>query len=210
MISDGAGRVFEYWHVVPAVTSGRVIAYVTVIGHVEAPWGHVHFSERLGSRYLNPLRPGAMSPYFDLTTPRIVRLGFERAGRRLGPVLGGRVDIVIETYDPPASAVPAPWDRTRVMPAVIRWRLVGSAGNKHGWSLAFNASRLLPESPYSSVFTGGTRQNRTYRVGRYRIYLARQFDTAALVDGSHTLEVSVADTRQNVSTNATQFATANT
>ena len=76
-VADGTGRVFEYWHVVPTRRTGRAIAYQTVIGHVERPWAHVHFAERTGSRYTNPLRPGAMGPYFD---PYDQRITFEREG----------------------------------------------------------------------------------------------------------------------------------
>ena len=40
------GHRFSYWHVIPAIRSGqRVDAYRTVIGHIEAPYEHVHFSE---------------------------------------------------------------------------------------------------------------------------------------------------------------------
>ena len=45
-VSDGHGRTFSYWHVVPSVRSGdSAVAYQTVIGHVQHPWGHVHFAE---------------------------------------------------------------------------------------------------------------------------------------------------------------------
>jgi hypothetical protein len=59
------------------------------------------------------------------------------------------------------------------------------------------------------VFEDGSRQNREYRVGRYRFYLARQWSTVLLVDGSYVLEVSVADVRGNVDDEHVVFATAN-
>ncbi|HUG64550.1 MAG TPA: peptidoglycan DD-metalloendopeptidase family protein [Gaiellaceae bacterium] len=67
------GVEFSYWHVIPVVRTGdRAVAYETVIGRIEEPYGHVHFSERRNGRYVNPLRPGALGPYADDTQP-IVR-----------------------------------------------------------------------------------------------------------------------------------------
>src|SRR5439155_5947489 len=68
---------FSYWHVIPAIRSGEAVAYRTLIGHVEAPWGHVHFSEAVGGVYINPLRPGALGPYADHTPPNIHGFSFE-------------------------------------------------------------------------------------------------------------------------------------
>src|SRR5262245_22798413 len=49
-------RELSYWHVLPAVRPGEhAVAYRTVIGHIERPWAHVHFSEKVGGLYLNPL-----------------------------------------------------------------------------------------------------------------------------------------------------------
>jgi len=72
VIVDPRGVEFSYWHVVPSVRNGQLaIAYETVIGRIEAPYGHVHFSEAKDGRYLNPLRPGAMGPFVDDTQPRV-------------------------------------------------------------------------------------------------------------------------------------------
>lgn len=210
MVSDEAGRVFEYWHVVPGLSTGRAIAYRTVIGRVEAPWRHVHFAERINSRYLNPLRPGAMGPYVDSTRPILERLTFERGNHDLGYVLSGSVDVVVEAWDAPPLAVPAPWDKVRLAPALVRWRLMRPGRNDQGaWSVAFDARGVLPSTPYSAVFTTDTRQNRTYRTGRYRFYLARRWNTPALADGPYALQVSVADIRGHVATDEIFFATAN-
>ena len=73
----------QYWHISPAVRDGqRVVAYRTVVGYVEAPWGHVHFSEMRDGVYVNPLRPGALGPFADQTRPVIRNLRLERAGAR--------------------------------------------------------------------------------------------------------------------------------
>ena len=74
--------MYSYWHVVPAVGSGeRVTAYETVVGHVQRPWGHVHFSEIRGGRFENPLRPGAMGPYSDHTAPELTEVTLEHDAR---------------------------------------------------------------------------------------------------------------------------------
>jgi hypothetical protein len=210
MVSDASGRVFEYWHVVPTRSSGFATRYVTVIGHVEAPWGHVHFCERMGSCYLNPLRPGAMGPYSDAEAPTLGAIAFERAGRRVGHVLSGDVDVVVDAFDLPPLPVPRPWSAVRLSPAVVRWRMFRLGEKERGvWRTAFDARRTLQAGSFSSVFADDTRQNRTNRVGRYRFHLMHNWDTAALADGTYVLEVSARDTRGNAASERTWFAVAN-
>src|SRR5262245_16034084 len=67
-VSDGVYD-FGYWHVVPAVTSHQQVAKGELIGHVQAPWLHVHFAEHRKGRYYDPLRPGALTPWSDTTAP---------------------------------------------------------------------------------------------------------------------------------------------
>ncbi len=125
---------FSYWHVIPTIRSGqRVVAYKTVIGHIEAPYGHVHFSEMRGGRYLNPLRPGAMGPFVDDTRPRVQSV-VVRDGM-----------LVAETYDETPLAVPRPWHDLPVMPALVRWRLLDAAGRvATGWSTAADFRLTIP------------------------------------------------------------------
>jgi murein DD-endopeptidase MepM/ murein hydrolase activator NlpD len=62
-VRAAGGVEFSYWHIVPRVRAGAyVTAYRTVIGRVEKPWAHVHFSEARYGRYLNPLRKGGLTP----------------------------------------------------------------------------------------------------------------------------------------------------
>ena len=57
-IRSDDGRVFAYWHIVPAVRNGHsAVAYGTLLGHIAPGWGHVHFAELVDGRYVNPLRP---------------------------------------------------------------------------------------------------------------------------------------------------------
>ncbi len=107
---DDGHTVHAYWHVIPAVRNGqRVVAYRTVVGHVKAPWGHVHFSELRDGVYLNPLRAGAMLPYRDGTRPVVRSVRAERGDRGIPfRALSGRFDIVVEVADRHAHALPPP------------------------------------------------------------------------------------------------------
>src|SRR5438093_73472 len=69
-ISVAAGDVaFGYWHVVPAVQHHQQVARHQLLGHVDAPWLHVHFAERRDGSYRSPLRAGALTPWHDGTRP---------------------------------------------------------------------------------------------------------------------------------------------
>ena len=114
-ISDGRGTTFSYWHVVPAVHSGeRAIAYETIVGHVQRPWGHVHFSDIRDGGVRNPLRPGAMGPYIDRTAPRSTAVTLEHDARPV-PVdaAHGTLDVIAQVDDPPAESDRRALGRTR-------------------------------------------------------------------------------------------------
>ena len=65
-ISVAAGDTeFGYWHVVPAVQARQQVAKHDLLGHIDAPWLHVHFAERRSGSYRNPLRAGALAPWND-------------------------------------------------------------------------------------------------------------------------------------------------
>jgi hypothetical protein len=194
-------RTLAYWHVVPAVRNGdRAVAYRTVIGRIERPWGHVHFAEQIGAHHVNPLRPGALTPFRDTTRPTIHTFSFERDGRTTGSRLRGLVDVVVEAWDDAPLAVPPPWNAKPVTPALVRWRLSGprSLQSGGGWRTAVDFRTTLPEVPFGSVYARWTRQNHPWGGvgrGRYRFLLARRLDTSALTDGFYRLEVVVSDTR---------------
>ncbi|HSC91644.1 MAG TPA: hypothetical protein VLB86_08330 [Gaiellaceae bacterium] len=48
-----------------------------------------------------------------------------------------------------------------------------------------------------------TRQNKPWRVGRYRLDLTRGLDTRSLADGAYRVDVETTDTAGNRSRNAT-------
>ena len=188
LIDGNEGVEFSYWHVVPSVRSGqRVVAYRTVIGHIEEPYGHVHFSEARRGRYLNPLRPGALGPYDDSTRPTT---------RSVGVVAGA---LVAETYDETPLAVPRPWQDLPVMPALVRWRLLDERGDVvRGWETVVDFRLTIPPaSAFDEIWARGTTQNHVRAAGHYRLVLTRSL--ADLRGGLHLAELAVSDSRGNAS-----------
>jgi hypothetical protein len=213
-IRSGDGRTeFQYWHIAPRVAAGtHVRAYRTVIGHIEAPWGHVHFSELRDGAYLNPLRAGAMGPYEDDGAPTVTSLRAERGGAVVaGMKLAGTVDLVAEARDETPLLVPAPWTGRPVTPALLRWRLVGARGDTAAeWITAVDFRERLPhDSDFSLTYARWTRQNLARRNGRYRFYLARGWNSARVADGAYLLVVSAADVRGNSSVGRFRVRVAN-
>ena len=114
---------FGYWHVIPAVRHHERVAKHQLVGHVEAPWLHLHFAEHRSGVYRDPLRPSALTPWRDATRPQVTRLVFSRAGRVLAPAaLSGAVDVIAEAHQLPPLSVPPPWDELPVTPARLRAR----------------------------------------------------------------------------------------
>jgi hypothetical protein len=206
------GRVFAYWHIVPAVRNGQyAMAYRTLLGHIAKGWGHVHLAELVDGRYVNPLRRGALTPYEDTTQPTVHTFSFERNGRSLGrSPLSGRFDLVAEAWDETPMAVPGKWAHKPVMPAVLRWRIRSGRNKTTTWHTAIDFSTTIPPpSMFDAVFAPWTRQNHPWRSGRYRVQLARDWDSRALHDGRHTLEVEAIDTRGNRGRSRTAFSVSN-
>jgi hypothetical protein len=211
VISRSDGSEFEYWHVIPVVSSGqRATAYRTIIGHIEKPWAHVHFSERRGGVYVNPLRPGAMGPYADRTCPAATKLNFERDGKPLdGRALRGSFDIILEAEDAPAFSAPRPWLQLPVTPALIRWCIVDrSNGRLTPWQAAFDVRERLPRADYRAVYAEGTAQNHPDRPGRYRFQLAHALSAGSLGPGAYALRVVLVDSRGNRSRASWPFSVA--
>jgi len=191
----------QYWHIRPAVANGqRVRAYRTVVGRVEAPWEHVHFSEMRDGVYLNPLRPGALGPFVDTTRPWIKQLRAEGDGRPM-PVAAthGSVALVVEAYDTTPIAVPGSWGGKPVTPALVRWRLTTPGARAVGaWRTAIDHRLTIPSNDrYRTQYARWTRQNKRNRIGRYRFVLAAAWDTRALADGRYLVEVASADVSGN-------------
>ena len=103
---SGNGSSFEYWHVVASVKLGqRVTARVTVLGRVKSPAEHVHLTQVENRRAVNPLAPGRLTPYEDVTVPEIGSISFRRdetARDEMPHFLRGRLHIVVEAPMPRA------------------------------------------------------------------------------------------------------------
>ena len=195
------GRIFGYWHIVPTVRHGAEVRRHQLLGHVEAPWAHVHFAESLRKEYRNPLRPGALAPWVDPSSPRIAAIELVRAGtqRGLSPLdVHGDVDVIVEAFDKPPLPVPPPWHDLAVTPALLRWRVLRGRKVVRPWHAPVDFRRtMLPASLFRVVYARGTRQNKPNQIGRYRFYVAHGWTTSRLRDGLHRLEVSAADVQGN-------------
>jgi hypothetical protein len=195
-LSVGAGDLdFGYWHVVPAVRHRQRVERHELVGHVAAPWLHVHFAEHRAGRYVDPLRPGALTPWTDRTAPRVTRIAFSRNGRELPPQsVHGRVDVIAEAHQQPPLPVPPPWHGLPVTPARLRWRVRRGGRTVRPWHTPVDFTKtLLPASEYGRVYAPGTRQNRAGKPGLYRFYLAHTWSTALLPDGDYRIEVEASD-----------------
>ncbi len=194
VVADG-GRAFGYWHVVPAVPHRTPVRRHQVVGHVEAPWGHLHFAESYRQRYRNPLRPGALEPWSDPTSPRITKISFQRGRRELSPLaVSGAVDVVVEAHDLPPLPVPPPWANMPVTPALLRWRVLRGRKVVRGWHAPVDFRKsLVARELFPAVFAPGTRQNHPGKPGLYRFYLAHTWSTRLLPNGLYRLQVEASD-----------------
>ncbi len=129
-ISGGHGVEFSFWHLTTVVAADEyATAYRTIIGRIEAPWAHVHFAEAHNGVYVNPLRPGAMAPFADHRAPVVRAVQAERGGR-VGALadVSGSIRLVVDVVHATPLLVRQPWSNLPVMPALVRWRVVGVTG----------------------------------------------------------------------------------
>jgi hypothetical protein len=151
--ADARVRVgrFIYWHIYPRVRTGQYVrSYSEVVGRVLPGMGHVHLSEVLGSRYLNPLRPGGrvLSPWRDTARPILGRPRFGRAGY-----------VEIRGFDPQSSR------RSRSQKPVLAlaglaYRLFDGRGRRVGplrWAL--RGTQHLPAGLRRVVYAPGSHAN---------------------------------------------------
>jgi len=202
------GRAFGYWHIKPVVRSGKRVRLHQLIGHVLKGWGHVHFAESIGREYRNPLRKGALQPFYDHTTPVVDNMAFvDQDGSLMSSSrVHGDVNVRAEVYDLPPIAPKSPWEVARLTPAIVWWRLDGVTG----WNLAVDFHfALMPATLYNWIYAPGTYQNKAHRPGNYLFWITHDLDTTTLPDGRYRLEIEAVDTRWNMGTNAIDFTVAN-
>lgn len=206
-----SGVDFGYWHVVPAVGHLQRVVRHQLLGHVDAPWLHVHFAERRGGVYRNPLRKAGLTPWHDTTRPAVTAISFLVDGHELSPKLvRGAVDVVAEAHDVPPIPVPAPWNGLPVTPARIRWRVLRNGNVIRKWHTPVDFTKgLIPQSRFASIYAPGTTQNHAGEPARYRFFLAHTWSTHLLADGDYVLEVEASDLAGNTGARSQAFTVAN-
>jgi hypothetical protein len=225
VVVEAAGRNFGYWHVAPAAQPGSRVPLHGLLGHIAAEpedWGHVHFAESThdanGITYWNPLRAGALTPFFDYGPPVIEAIETSLPPDRLR----GLVDLSVKAHDNTPIEVTQPnppgWRGMPVTPARIRWRLTRGALQILPWQVAVDLRASLrpklqggPASDvnFASVYAPDTTQNHPNAPGIFRFWLARGFDTRGYPDGDYMLQVEAGDVRDNVRTAALELTLAN-
>jgi hypothetical protein len=211
-IGRANGRRFGYWHIRPIVRSGHYVRLHQLIGHVIKGWGHVHFAESMHGRYRDPLRKGALTPFFDHTAPTVgpVQL-VDLQGAQVDPAqVSGLVSVVAEASDTPPILPPSPWDVARLVPATVRWKLTDAAGTNWGSVTTVSFLAGLPDSDlYDFVYAPGTYQNKPHRPGHYLFWVIPYLDTTIYPNATYRLEVDAIDTRGNVGSATLDFTIAN-
>lgn len=204
--------VFGYWHIDPAVTSYQFVARHQLLGYVRAGAGHVHLSERRFGQWMNPLRPGGLSPYVDTTKPTIEKVAL-RPCIPFQPVsadaLSGCVSIVARASDRPPLPLRGAWSGVVLPPYRITWGGLFPGS----WVPAAVRPTLelahLFQGQLDDVYAPGTRQNLPGVPGKYFFWLARNLDTTSIADGPHTISVSASDIRGNETSTSFTFTVAN-
>jgi hypothetical protein len=206
-VATGHHVTFQYFHIVPVVGEGQhVTASKTLLGYVQAPFGHVHITEIDGIRVVNPLERGHLTPYRDTTKPTIRTITVEgRLGAEDGPVCG-RVELDADAFDTPPVPVPGPFRGLPVAPAFVSWSLVRPG---HGVVMKRTVADFLktlpPNDRFWSVYAKGTYENAPRfgsaqygsLPGRYLFLLDAGLDTAKLRNGGYVVTVRASDIRGN-------------
>lgn len=210
-VTSRRGREFGYWHVRPLVHTGQHVRRHQLIGVIRPRWGHVHFAESYRGAYKDPLRKGALTPYYDRTAPTIASvqlLSPTGGGVDLGNVTG-TVSMLIDAYDTPPLPPRPPWQVARLVPSALWWTVTDANGVTQSQLVADFGGGLLPNPLYPLVYAAGTWQNKANRPGHYLFWGTRDLDTTTLPDGWYDLSVTALDTRGNIGTSVLRFRTAN-
>jgi hypothetical protein len=198
-IAGAGGLAFQYWHLRASVHNGEhVAAYITVLGRIMKPAGHVHLTELDNGVIVNPLQRGHLTPYTDRTKPTVTAIDIRRAG--------STVDLEATALDMPSMPVPGEWHDLPVTPALLEWRLVDAAGRVVvPTRVVYDVREHLPaQSTFWSVYARGTHQNMTtfthfYAYRQPGVYLFR-LGSVNLHPGTYRVIVAAVDIRGNVGT----------
>ena len=93
-VVSGPGHEFGYWHIdrAASLTEHQIVHKHELLGYVGHGWGHVHFAERIGTTYVNPLRAGGLGPYTDPLAPTVAEISL--------------VPVQVDTWDLPWTVDP--------------------------------------------------------------------------------------------------------
>jgi murein DD-endopeptidase MepM/ murein hydrolase activator NlpD len=186
-VADGGTHSFGYWHVRAAVKNHELVRAHQLLGWVIPGWEHVHFAERANGIYLNPLRPGGLGPYVDVSAPEIGEIAITQRH-------GGGIALLANAFDMPSPRVPGAWTNEPVSPALVEWR-ISRNGHAGDWKAAADfRTRMLDRKLFDSVYAPPTRQNHKGAAGYYCFYLSQKWTPS---DGAYRIEVAASDTRQN-------------
>ena len=197
-IREADGHTMAYWHVKPVVAHHQLVARHELLGHIEAPWGHVHLAESSRGRYVDPLRPGALTPFTDVGNPTVQKIMFRRGAKNVDPdLVFGAVDICCIAFDTPPLAVPPPWEHMPVVPALLRFRVVRAGKSVVPWRKGVDLRTFRKPDAFRVLFTPETRQNHPNKPGRYSFYLAHDWNSARFPNGRYRIDVEASDIHGN-------------
>jgi hypothetical protein len=221
-IDAGNDLIFQYFHIVPIVGEGQsVIAKETILGYVQAPYGHVHLTEIAGIRSVNPLQKDHLTPYRDRTKPTIRDVVLRNQTGDVQTPLGlcGRIQVAVNAYDRPSIPVPGKFSGLPVAPALVRWTVAHLSGAVVvPWQTATDFRvNVPPNGKFTDVYAKGTYENAprfgnqqyASMPGRYLFLLSGNLDTAALPNGVYVLTVAVSDERGNKAVLSERFSVLN-
>jgi Peptidase family M23 len=210
-IENRTGRVFGYWHIVPAVHTGQHVKRHQLVGRVARGWGHLHFAESFHGDYKNPLRKGALTPFLDRSVPVIESVGLlsPSGGGVNAEHVVGAIDIAASIYEVPPVPDPPPWQVARLTPATIWWTLSGPNGVLLSPLVVDFGLGLPLNGLYNWLYATGSYQNKANRPGHYVFWLAHGLNTADLPDGRYALTISAENTRGQIGIATVSVVTAN-
>jgi hypothetical protein len=209
-VKSPTGRTFAYWHIKPAVAHHQSVGLHQLLGHIEAPWGHVHFAESLRQRFYDPLRPGALSPFVDVGNPTVSKIMFRSGTVDLDPKLVfGIVNICCIAFDTTPIAVPPPWAHMPVTPVLIRFRIVRFGKAVVPWRIGVDLRQFRQPDAFHVVFGPETRQNHPNKPGLYCYNLAHDWNSALHPNGSYRIDVEASDVHGNAARSNLTFSIGN-
>jgi hypothetical protein len=197
-VREPSGHTMSYWHITPAVRQHQSVERHQLLGRIEAPWGHVHLAESSRGRYLDPLRPGALTPFTDVGNPTVQKIMFRRGTRTVDPdLVFGTVDICCIAFDTTPVAVPPPWAHMPVTPALLRFRVVRAGKTVVPWRKGVDLRTFRKADAFHLIYTPETRQNHPNKPGLYSFYLAHDWNSARFANGSYRIDVEASDIHGN-------------